>query len=79
MAESLDADVFMRTHVMVDCRRMAARITVEACVKYQKCNDALACVGCNRCVPGELGGAADWLPYIQSRLGLPKEPWPEPD
>ncbi|KAB0670313.1 hypothetical protein F6V30_09165 [Oryzomonas sagensis] len=73
MAESLESDVFMQTHIMVDCRRMAARITTDACVKYQKNNDALACVGCSRCNPGELGRAAEWLPYIQSRIGFPKD------
>ncbi|QEM67559.1 hypothetical protein FO488_04940 [Geobacter sp. FeAm09] len=73
MAESLESATFMRTHIMVDCRRMAARITADACMKYQKNNDALACVGCSRCIPGEMGRAAEWLPDIQSRFGLPQD------
>ena len=73
MANSIDADVFMQTHSMIDCRRMAARITAEACVNYQRNNDALACVGCNRCAPGEIGRAIGWWEHVHTRMDLLKE------
>lgn len=73
MAKSVDTDVFMQTHSMIDCRRMAARITADACVSYQKSNDALACVGCNRCAPGELGKATMWWDHVHTRMELLKE------
>jgi len=73
MAKSIDTDIFMQTHLMIDCRRMAARITVEACNNYQKNNDALACVGCNRCTPGELGKAVTWWDNVHMRMDLIKE------
>ena len=73
MAKSIDTDIFMQTHSMIDCGRMAARITAEACDNYQKNNDALACVGCNRCAPGEIGRAIRWWEHVHTRIELLKE------
>jgi len=73
MAKSIDTDLFMQTHSMIDCRRMAARITAAACSNYQKNNDALACVGCSRCSPGELGRAVGWWEHVHERMDLLKE------
>jgi hypothetical protein len=73
MAKSIDTDIFMQTHSMIDCRRMAARITPKACVNYQKNNDTLACVGCYRCAPGEIGRAIRWWEHVHARMDVLKE------
>jgi len=70
MATSAETDQFMKTHSMIDCQRMAARITAAACISYQKNNDALACVGCSRCAPGEVGRAEGWLDTVQDQADL---------
>lgn len=51
-----EVEIFLQAHTWVDCQRMAARITAEACKTYRETNYWNACIGCPRCPKGVTGG-----------------------
>jgi hypothetical protein len=63
-------ETLLQEHATVKCTRQLARISEEACKRYREYNRKLACVGCERCPPGEYGGAADWLKNEWRKFGL---------
>ena len=69
---SVEIDAFLKSRATVECRQ-GARITPEFCEYYKRHNYWLACVGCPRCPPGEIGRAVAWLHHLHVRLGIKKE------